>query len=71
VVTAQDIQDKHLIALADIAQEVPNVVISTSSLFPDPTIRGVLPVTYSVGTTGTVTSNPDDYWPRLTWITIP
>jgi iron complex outermembrane receptor protein len=41
VVTAQDIQDKHLIALADIAREVPNVVISTSSLFPDPTIRGV------------------------------
>ncbi len=41
VVNAQDIQDKHLISLSDIAVEVPNVVMTSSSLFPNPTIRGV------------------------------
>src|ERR1700722_18129578 len=41
VVSSADIKDKHLISLSDIAYEVPNVVLTGSSLFPNPTIRGV------------------------------
>jgi iron complex outermembrane receptor protein len=50
VVTSQNIQDEHLISLSDIAVEVPNVVMGGSSLFPDPTIRGV--GSYSDGNPG-------------------
>jgi len=41
VVTAEEISSEHLIALSDIAEQVPNVVMSGSSLFPSITIRGV------------------------------
>jgi iron complex outermembrane recepter protein len=41
VVTAQDIQDKTMIELSDIATQVPNVAMQGSSLFPDVVIRGV------------------------------
>jgi len=33
----------------------------------DPTRPGELPISYGVGTTGTPTSNADDYWTRLVW----
>jgi iron complex outermembrane receptor protein len=41
VVTAQDMQDKTMIELSDIATQVPNVQMQGSSLFPNITIRGV------------------------------
>ncbi len=41
VVTSQDIKDKDLIALSDIANRAPNVVMSGSSIYPNITIRGV------------------------------
>jgi iron complex outermembrane receptor protein len=41
VVTAQDIQNKNLVSLSDIASRVPNVVISGSNNYPNITIRGV------------------------------
>jgi iron complex outermembrane receptor protein len=41
VITAKDVQTRHLIALSDVAQQVPNVLISGSSLFPNIEIRGV------------------------------
>jgi len=41
VVTAQDIQDKTMIQLSDIAIQVPNVQFQGSSLFPNIAIRGV------------------------------
>lgn len=34
----------------------------------DPTQPNEVPVTYAVGSTGTRTDNPDDYWPRLVWL---
>ncbi|HSQ66540.1 MAG TPA: hypothetical protein VLM85_25140 [Polyangiaceae bacterium] len=34
----------------------------------DPTRPGEWAVTYGVGSTGTRTGNPDDYWSRLTWV---
>lgn len=40
-ITVKEIQDRHLIAVSDIAQQVPNVLMSGSSLFPNITIRGV------------------------------
>ena len=39
--TAQDIQDKTMVQLSDIAVQVPNVNMQGSSLFPNITIRGV------------------------------
>jgi iron complex outermembrane recepter protein len=41
VVTAEDIQDKTMIQLSDIAIQVPNVQFQGSSLFPNIVIRGV------------------------------
>ena len=41
VVTAQDIQDKTMIQLSDIAVQVPNVQFQGSSLFPNIAIRGI------------------------------
>jgi len=41
VETSKDIQAEHLIAISDLAQEVPNILISGSSLFPTVTIRGI------------------------------
>jgi len=41
VQTSQDIKNEHLIAISDLSQEVPNVLMSGSSLFPSVTIRGV------------------------------
>jgi iron complex outermembrane receptor protein len=41
VVTAQDIQDKTMIQLSDIAIQVPNVQFQGSSLFPNIAIRGI------------------------------
>src|SRR5580698_7829903 len=41
VVTSQDIQDKTMIQLSDIAIQVPNVQFQGSSLFPNIAIRGV------------------------------
>jgi hypothetical protein len=37
----------------------------------DPMRPGELAVTYSVGTTGEPSANPDDYWPRLVWLNVP
>ncbi len=34
----------------------------------DPTRPGELPITYGVGSTGTRTGVPDDYWTRLVWV---
>jgi iron complex outermembrane recepter protein len=39
--TARDLKNKHLIALSDLSQQVPNVLISGSSLFPSVVIRGI------------------------------
>ena len=39
--TARDMKDKHLVALSDLSQQVPNVVMSGSSLFPSVVIRGI------------------------------
>jgi iron complex outermembrane receptor protein len=41
VQTASDLEEEHIVAISDLAQEIPNVLMSGSSLFPDVTIRGV------------------------------
>jgi hypothetical protein len=34
----------------------------------DPSRPSEVPITYGIGTTGTSTGDPEDYWPRLVWV---